>query len=718
MLGISTVGLLWWWGYYFFIWKDAGNTQTTQGQDIFSPAFSWDLVSSIRVLWETTLLNEQKLKFNIEWTLTNISVKEGDRVQQWDILATLDTEELRNELKEAQINLENAKINLQTELDKLSWEEKVKQELLLESQQRRIELAEYDYQKQIENDEIQKVNLTKEIASLELTLDKLLKESLISKETLVSDIKDTQQDLEYKHKTLEDRKWDLEKQISDEKRELEIKIRDYNNLFTDVYEDIDQKVWNFMSYYKQVNLFLGFDSEEPRNFVHNIYFSVKEPQYKVNSEKYYSSFKANIWDLKDKLKDINKSTLTLWGAIELLEMQKQLYENMYQLWDNILKWTDESIEAYDFWEVEISTLKSLASNLKTTWYSLRQWIDPSIDKLKNSLLPSELQKQSNMKIQGLEKNLTDLDKDIQKSQRDAKNLSDLFPEQLKQIEQEIDQTQTNLTTKKREVSDIIYKNQVALQDREFEIKTQKQDYTIALRDFSKKYENIKETQEIKLLENALKQAQIAIDQVNKKIENYHLIAPFDWVIDFINLKVWDKLANTSADEKYIHLINPNMIEIKIKLDQIDIIKVEKGMEAQVNFDSYPDRVFTWTLDTIDSKPIDENGMKKYQVKMVIDKWDLNIFSGMSANVDIIFEQKLWVILVPTMSIESDNETWETYVTILRDGKKEKQVVEIWLANHGNTEILSWVELWEQVLEINFDANQFQIEDFSWPWFMY
>lgn len=714
-LWVILVWISYWW--YYFFYSDKKDWDTTQTwQDVYSEVGTWDIINSIKVLWETNLLNEQKLKFNLDGTVLKVNITEWQSVKSWEILAMLDSGWLENELKEAQINFENAKINLNKEIEKLSWDDKIKDQTSLESQQRKISLSQYDFDK-LKQDNITKISeKIKEIESSQIALEKLKKESQISKQTLGSDLNDKKDDLEYKKKTFSDKKWALEKQILDEERNLQTKLRDYDNTFVNTYEGIENDISSFQDTLKNVNNLLWFDNEF--NSVQlNIYFSAKNSTYRSLSETNYWALKWKIKQLQEKSNSWNKNNLSVEYLSGLLNFEKEVYDIMYNLWDALVKWADYSIETSDLSNGSISSIKSTGTSLRTTGHSSKTAVDTSVEKLKNLDTPLELKEKSRITIDEIKKSLQDLDKDILNLEKDLNNLSLVLPEKVKEIDFQIEKEERNLIQAQKDLEDLKYRNNVAEENASIDIKTQKQDYEIALKNFKKKYSNIKESEEVKLLENTLKQAQIAIDQVNKKIENYVLKSPFDWVVDSFNLKVWDNLSTNSSEEKYIHIVNPNMMEIKIKLDQIDIVKVKKGMEAQVNFDAYPEKIFTGTLDTIDSKPTDENWVKKYQVKMVIDKWDLNIFSWMSANVDIVFEKKEGIILIPTMSIELDNETWENYVTVLKDGKKTKKVVELWLNSNGNTEIISWLEVWEQILEVNFDANMFQIQDFTNGWGM-
>jgi len=103
-------------------------------------------------------------------------------------------------------------------MEKLTGDDKIKDKTNLESSQRKITLAQYDFT-QLKQDNTTKVTeKIKEIESSKLALEKLKKESQISKQNLTTDVKDKKEDLEYKKKTFNDKKWNFEKQILDEQR--------------------------------------------------------------------------------------------------------------------------------------------------------------------------------------------------------------------------------------------------------------------------------------------------------------------------------------------------------------------------------------------------------------------------------------------------------------------------------------------------------------------
>lgn len=47
---------------------------------------------------------------------------------------------------------------------------------------------------------------------------------------------------------------------------------------------------------------------------------------------------------------------------------------------------------------------------------------------------------------------------------------------------------------------------------------------------------------------------------------------------------WDNLKN--ENDMYVYIENPNLFEVTVKLDQIDVVKVKIWDPAIITFDSY------------------------------------------------------------------------------------------------------------------------------------
>lgn len=188
-------------------------------------------------------------------------------------------------------------------------------------------------------------------------------------------------------------------------------------------------------------------------------------------------------------------------------------------------------------------------------------------------------------------------------------------------------------------------------------------------------------QQLEISKNNIRQKELALEQTKKELENLQIIAPFDGVLRKIDFKVGDKV--TSSDEKYVYLENPNLVEVSILLDQIDVVNVQQGMEAEVTLDAYPGITFEWVLWDIDSTPTTTNGVVSYTVKVSIDKWEKTIYWWMTASVKIIIENKENVIVIPTTYIQSQ---WDIKYVL---DKNDNQInIEVGSTDGMTTEITS------------------------------
>lgn len=73
----------------------------------------WTIEDTIEVYGNAELKKEQSVTFELPGTVKSIYVNEWDSVRKWQILASLDTENLDNDIRQAELSLENAQINYQ-----------------------------------------------------------------------------------------------------------------------------------------------------------------------------------------------------------------------------------------------------------------------------------------------------------------------------------------------------------------------------------------------------------------------------------------------------------------------------------------------------------------------------------------------------------------------------------------------------------------------------
>lgn len=217
-------------------------------------------------------------------------------------------------------------------------------------------------------------------------------------------------------------------------------------------------------------------------------------------------------------------------------------------------------------------------------------------------------------------------------------------------------------------------------------------------------------QQIQIAKNGVRQKELALENTKKWLDNLKIEAPFDWTLRKIDFKKWDKI--TSDEEKYVYLENPDLVEISILIDQIDVVNISQWMSVEVILDSYPWETFEWVLWDIDSTPIVTNWVTSYTVKVAINKWKKIIYSGMTATAKIIIEDKQNVIVIPTTFIQSQ---WDRKY-VLDKNNKELDII-VWATDNTTTEIISWLDKGTIIIKTTTtkSSSSSSSSSFGMPW---
>ncbi|MDD2536894.1 MAG: HlyD family efflux transporter periplasmic adaptor subunit [Candidatus Absconditabacteria bacterium] len=222
-----------------------------------------------------------------------------------------------------------------------------------------------------------------------------------------------------------------------------------------------------------------------------------------------------------------------------------------------------------------------------------------------------------------------------------------------------------------------------------------------------------DNEEIKLIQNTIKQKKKNIETIMKKYEEYVLKANFDGVITKMNLQVGDNVGTNSSSssdtEKYVYIENPDTMEIQLDVDQADIIKLRVGMEVQISLDALPMSPYTGTLTEIDTTAGDDEygyyggGGTTYKAKVIFTKKpEDTILGAMTAMVTIVLEEAYDVLVVPNIAISTTAQG--AVVMRVEDGKYKKAFVQLGISDMANTEVLSGLEEGDIIMGVYLDKE--------------
>ena len=407
------------------------------------------------------------------------------------------------------------------------------------------------------------------------------------------------------------------------------------------------------------------------NDTYEIYLWAKNSSYKSKASNELSNLIWKFNTLSDKVNSYDYS----WDRdkiISLLNEFQSLYDDLYNTEDALFRTWENSISSDTFTQSQIDSIKSNATSLKNTALSKSNSINSTINTL-NTLSDTDL--------------ITDSNQSAVLSKQES----------IKSQENSISKQKASIDNAQKTYEETLANQKVTLKSKQDDIESKK----IALEVAKESYEELMEwptSENVKKQQNSIIQSEIKLANAQKSLDDYKLEAPFDWVVRKIDYMVWDNLKNDT--DKYVYLENPNLVEINVKLDQIDVVNVDLWDRAIITFDAYPNDPANAEITLIDTTPVVTSWVVSYQVSLVLndEKFKKSILSWMTANIEIITEEKNDVLTLNSQAISTKD--WKKYVNLLKNkntGQTEEVEVETWISSDWVTEIITWLSEWDTVI---------------------
>ncbi len=201
-------------------------------------------------------------------------------------------------------------------------------------------------------------------------------------------------------------------------------------------------------------------------------------------------------------------------------------------------------------------------------------------------------------------------------------------------------------------------------------------------------------QSLELARQSVEEARESLEYAQKTLDRAIITAPFDGVVADVAPEEGDTVNSAT---QIIYLVDPGIMELVLKMDEMDVPRVTLNQEAIISVDSLPSVNFEGRVTSIYPTPIVVGGVVLYKTKISFNvPDDSGIKVGMSAIADIVIGETKDVVLVPKQAIEK-NEKGGTQVGVMVNGKIQKKPVVTGMNDGIYTEILSGLSEGESVI---------------------
>ena len=601
---------------------------------------SWDIQSQVKVSATASLVNEQNLSFGQEGKITKVYISIWNEVIAGDILAELDMDEYFNTIQTAELEVENAKL----------WLSKlVNNDTSLAEAQIQSQLNEARSSHDIE---------TQEFQVLKQQLDTTMQQNIDQLEQQKRDYSLAQESVNIAWSGLS---VDIDSETEQTQNSLQSREQTINSLISTlrsnlgdaefVVESVDRIFWineifedQADTYQQSLSARNTWLKRETESHIRKSYIFLKDMKNEVDNLA-ASDNDDEIYDLIDEFYEKSELLITLCdSALDALDMTVV----GYRITETTLQW----------FVVTVSSARSNANTLRAQLQSLASSI--------NSLLSDEVQ-QGQLQVSI----------DQKKLEYDRQWIS------LQKQKEDIELLTTQIQTLEKDHSNQISKSQaqiIILSERKEVLEKELDD----ILDGADEYD-------IQQQQNLVRQSQLRLERSKDQQDDFQIIAEFDGRVRTVDIVEWEQYE--LDDRKFIVVENPNLIELKLQVSQIDIVKIKEEDPVQITFDAYPNEPISAKITSRNVNP-EPNGRwwVYYEAMIVLEKQDQEILAWMSALVTIITQESKDTLIAPTLSLVQQAgkqfvqlKTWDDY---------ELTEIQVGVTNNFQVEIVSGLKKWD------------------------
>ncbi|MGC9995108.1 MAG: efflux RND transporter periplasmic adaptor subunit [Terriglobia bacterium] len=199
------------------------------------------------------------------------------------------------------------------------------------------------------------------------------------------------------------------------------------------------------------------------------------------------------------------------------------------------------------------------------------------------------------------------------------------------------------------------------------------------------------------------QMQAALDNAEEDLRNSTIVSNMDGLVLSRDVEVGDAVSSIlilgSQASNIMTLGDVSEVYVKGKVDESDISKVYLGQPARISVESLKDKKFMGKVTKISPLGVEKDNVTTFEVRVSIQNPTGELKANMSANAEIILEEKHKVLMVPEAAViyDKDRHTFlETPDPVSKTGRR-KLSAKLGISNGVKTELIEGLKEGQQVI---------------------
>lgn len=143
---------------------------------------------------------------------------------------------------------------------------------------------------------------------------------------------------------------------------------------------------------------------------------------------------------------------------------------------------------------------------------------------------------------------------------------------------------------------------------------------------------------------------------------------------------------------FMAVVDPSQMEVRVEMNQVDVLRVHPGLHAKMHLDAYPGLSFSSTLE--DLSPLGHTGqftdtVRTFTARFSVQGSDARLLPDLSAALDLELGSEENALVIPRSCVESNSGN--SYVWVKSSGSFEKRAVKTGVASDLEVVVLSGLQ---------------------------
>ena len=199
------------------------------------------------------------------------------------------------------------------------------------------------------------------------------------------------------------------------------------------------------------------------------------------------------------------------------------------------------------------------------------------------------------------------------------------------------------------------------------------------------------------------QSRATLAQLEEQLSYTDIQSPLDGVVLSRDVELGDAVSSIlvlgSGATQVMTLGDTSQVYVQGKVDESDIGKVYMGQPARIKVESFKDKTFNGKVTKISPMGVEKDNVTTFEVRVSINNPGGELKAEMTANAEIILQEKKDVLQIPEGALIYDKDKKASVEIPDAKGKdgKRKVPVEIGISNGAKTQILAGLKEGDQVV---------------------